>query len=526
MAPVVLPDDNIIQNGYPHDVSGSELEDNDKTGQKPGFRRDSDGSTGYSTCSSNLSSVSQLHEDRSPRSPDSDKDEERKELKGNALKNKTSQAEEEENDGDVETNNDDDENGNELEISKKSDKHMKLSPVDFVNQICANQRCLSAGYKGKKKEKGLENIRRGSNGYNTATEVKNKQVTPESLGEAITTVINKLEDNIKDLKYTQDETIKHLKDEQENKFLQFTFEQEQTLRKINQNIVQAEEETLRIKREHDVALEVLKENILNVSNGSTELMNEKENIFNEKQEEIQNITQQHETFIKDLTENLDKISNENKESVSMLLANLDKAKRENELVLDNHNKSLNELKEFQERSIIDLKNDLEAAKQMSEHFKTQTEEKNQNFEEENLELKSKLAYHDTAIKALENTLQVVTEKNHEMHESITETHKKSLGELRQEVFSQVMVVKEISRSVQEEFNDKLENVSKILDDEKISNKEKIEEVREALDGIDIDIKNKMKETTDNLLEKIHEEVKNSGEGKYGLDLEISVVKVV
>ena len=403
---------------------------------------------------------------------------------------------------------------------------MKLSPVDFVNQICANQRCLSAGYKGKKKEKGLENIRRGSNGYNTATEVKNKQVTPESLGEAITTVINKLEDNIKDLKYTQDETIKHLKDEQESKFLQFTFEQEQTLRKINQNIVQAEEETLRIKREHDVALEVLKENILNVSNGSTELMNEKENIFNEKQEEIQNITQQHETFIKDLTENLDKISNENKESVSMLLANLDKAKRENELVLDNHNKSLNELKEFQERSIIDLKNDLEAAKQMSEHFKTQTEEKNQNFEEENLELKSKLAYHDTAIKALENTLQVVTEKNNEMHESITETHKKSLGELRQEVFSQVMVVKEISRSVQEEFNDKLENVSKILDDEKISNKEKIEEVREALDGIDIDIKNKMKETTDNLLEKIHEEVKNSGEGKYGLDLEISVVKVV
>ena len=87
-----------------------------------------------------------------------------------------------------------------------------------------------------------------------------------------------------------------------------------------------------------------------------------------------------------------------------------------------------------------------------------------------------------------------------------------------------MVVKEISRSVQEEFNDKLENISQILDDEKISNKEKIEEVREALDGIDMDIKNKMKETTDNLLNKIHEEVKQSGEGN-GIDMEISVVKV-
>ena len=515
MPPVVLPEENIMDNGYPHDVSGSDLDDNDKTVQKPGLRRDSDGSTGYSTCSSNLSSVSHQHEDRSPRSPDS---------QDGGINSKTSQVEEEGNDGDVETNNDDDENGNEMEISQKSDKHLKLSPVDFVNQICANQRCLSAGYKGKKKEKTVENIRRGSNGYNTASEVKNKQVTPESLGEAITTVINKLEDNIKDLKYTQDETMKHLKDEQENKFLQFTFEQEQTLRKINQNIVEAEEESQRIKREHDLALEVLKENILNVSNGSTELINEKENVFNEKQEEIQKITSQHESFIKDLTENLDKISNENKQSVTMLLENLDKAKKENEIVLDNHNRSLNELKEFQEKSIIDLKNDLDAAKQMSENFKTQTEEKNQNFEEENLELKSKLAYHDTAIKALENTLHVVTEKNNEMHVEIAETHKKSLGELRQEVFSQVMVVKEISRSVQEEFNDKLENISQILDDEKISNKEKIEEVREALDGIDMDIKNKMKETTDSLLNKIHEEVKQSGEGN-GIDMEISVVKV-
>ena len=89
------------------------------------------------------------------------------------------------------------------------------------------------------------------------------------------------------------------------------------------------------------------------------------------------------------------------------------------------------------------------------------------------------------------------------------------------------MVKEISRSVQEEFNDKLEGLTKILDDEKTSNKDKIEEVREALDGIDMDIKMKMRETTDHLLNKINEEVKQKGDGKYdGIDVEINMVKVV
>ena len=88
-------------------------------------------------------------------------------------------------------------------------------------------------------------------------------------------------------------------------------------------------------------------------------------------------------------------------------------------------------------------------------------------------------------------------------------------------------MKEISRSVQEEFNDKLEGLTKILDDEKTSNKDKIEEVREALDGIDMDIKMKMRETTDHLLNKINEEVKQKGDGKYdGIDVEINMVKVV
>ena len=501
MAPVVLPDDMMM------DYMSTD-DDNDKQVIIKEPRRDSTGSTGYSTCSSNMSSVSQ-HE-RSPRSPDS-----QDELRKNSHK------EEEENDGDIENNNDDTPPAEEI-------KTKKLSPVEFVNQICANQRCLSAGFKGKKKEKGLETIRRGSTGYNTAIEVKTKNVTPESLGEAITSVINKLEDNIRDMKVNHDETIKQLQEEQDNKFLQFTMEQEQTLMKINNNMMEAERETVRIKSQHDQALETLKDNIMKVSKGSSDMMNEKENIFNEKQEELHNIALQHEEFIKDLTENLNKISTENRQSVSMLLENLEKAKKDNEEVLEKHNRALEELKELQEQSIADLKYELETARELSENFKNQTEAQNQDFQEENIELKAKLEYHDTAIRALENTLHVVTEKNHEMHQEMSQTHKKSLGDLRQEVFSQVMVVKEISRSVQEEFNDKLENISKILDDEKISNKEKIEEVREALDGIDMDIKMKMKETTDHLLTKIQDEVKTSGEagraGSNGIEVEISAVK--
>ena len=65
-----------------------------------------------------------------------------------------------------------------------------------------------------------------------------------------------------------------------------------------------------------------------------------------------------------------------------------------------------------------------------------------------------------------------------------------------------------------------------MDDEKITNKDKIEQVREAMDGIDMDIKMKMKETTDHLLAKIEDEVKQKGDGKYdGIDVEISMVKV-
>merc|ERR1719369_10376 len=104
----------------------------------------------------------------------------------------------------------------------------------------------------------------------------------------------------------------------------------------------------------------------------------------------------------------------------MLLANLEKAKQENEIVLENHNRAISELKELQERSIADLKYDLETAKQLSESFKNKTEEKNQTFEEENSELRAKLDYHETAIQSLGNTLEIVTEKNNEMHTEIAD----------------------------------------------------------------------------------------------------------
>merc|ERR1719347_514849 len=103
-------------------------------------------------------------------------------------------------------------------------------------------------------------------------------------------------------------------------------------------------------------------------------------------------------------------------------------------------------------------------------------------------------------------------------------HRQSVDDLRDELTSQVMVVKEISKGVQEEFNDRLEALNSILNDEKSNNEEKIEELREALDGIDIDIKSKIQTTTDQLMNKIHDEVKLNGEGKAGIGLEISTVK--
>ena len=531
MPPVVLPDEAII-----HEKFEEKVIDISDENQRPLNRRDSTGSTGYSTCSSQLSSVSHQNE-RSPRSPDSHdeaspvqnlliKEEPDKTISNTNLIHVQEFHDESFSAVDNEPSNFKDLNGNkedEKNAPENENFSPKLSAVEFANQVCANQRCVSAGYK-KRKDKGLESLRRGSNGYNTNSEASSRLVTPASVGEAITSVIQKLEENIEDLKINHEETMKQMKNETENKFAEFTEEQERNIMKISENIAHAEDETLKIKEQHDLALETLRDTFVKVTSGNKNLIDEKEVMFNEKHEELHDISKQHENFIKDLTSNLDRISNENKESVASLLANLEKAKSENEEVLERHSRAINELRELQERSINDLKYDLETAKQLSETFKDKTEEQNQNFEEENTELRAKLEYHDTAIQALGHTLEVVTEKNNEMHTEIAETHKKSLGELRQEVFAQVMVVKEISKGVQEEFNDKLENLSSILDDEKTSNKQKIEEVREALDGIDIDIKSKMEATTEDLLSKIHNEVKQNGEGKYGIDLEISVVK--
>ena len=538
MPPVVLPEEVLLQEErYAAKLEEMEEGQEESEGQdKKVERRDSTGSTGYSTCSSTMSSVSQ-QSDHSPQTstpPPSDlvkiqldndnaklqmadvvlmKVQEMQEINANI-----EVTEDAHNDAD----NEDTEAEKEEESADKPKE--KLSAVDFVNQVCANQRCLSAGYKRRKEKGGVENLRRGSNGYNTASEAKERLVTPASLGEAITNVIQKLEENIEELKVNHEMTIKQLETDTANKFQQFSEEQAKTIMKISQNISDAEGETNRIKEQHEVAMDALKDGIMKVSSSGREMMEEKEVEFNEKHEELDEISKKHELFIKELTDNLDRISVENKQSVESLLSNLEAAKKENEIVLEKHNAAITELKEMQEQSITDLKMDLDNAKKLSESFKSKTEEKEATFEEENIELRAKLDYHEIAIKALQNTLETVTEKNNDMHSEIRATHKKSIGDLRQEVFSQVMVVKEVSQGVQEEFNDKLENLTSILNDESSSNKQKIEEIREALDGVDMDIKAKMEETTNSLMSKIHSEVKQNGEGKYGIDLEISVVK--
>ena len=538
MPPVVLPEEVLLQEERDHyaaKMAGmDELQEEAGSSEKKIERRDSTGSTGYSTCSSTMSSVSQ-QSDHSPQTetpPPSDLtniqlDNENKLQMADVVIMKVKEINANvEDTHDVNDDADNEEDPIEKEPKREEvadEKREKLSAVDFVNKVCANQRCLSAGYK-KRKEKGVENIRRGSNGYNTATEVKERLATPASLGEAITQVIQKLEENIEDLKINHEMTIKQLETDTAEKFSQFSETQAKTIMKISQNISDAEGETNRIKEQHEAAMDALKDGILKVSASGKELMEEREVEFNEKHEELDEISKRHEHFIKELTDNLDRISTENRKSVESLLTNLETAKRENEIVLEKHNNAISELRELQQQSIEDLKQDLDNAKRLSESFKSRTEEKEATFEEENIALRAKIDYHETAITALQNTLETVNEKNNDMHTDIRATHKKSIGELRQEVFSQVMVVKEISQGVQEEFNDKLESLSSILDDESSSNKQKIDEIREALDGVDMDIKNKMDETTNDLMSKIHSEVKQNGEGKYGLDLEISVVK--
>ena len=553
----VLPEEGVLEeerDTYAEKLAEMEEEHEGEVGQgKKVERRDSTGSTGYSTCSSTLSSVSHHNSDHSPAAltpPPTDVTKMpldmsptkiymadvvmlkvQEEINANVIEPMNIEPEEDNaNNADTEETEDDSarlqeekkEESDQVEENYSGNKE-KMSAVEFAGQVCANQRCLSAGYK-KRKEKGMAGLRRGSNGYNTAAEAKEKLVTPASLGEAITQVIQKLEENIEDLKMNQEMTIKQLEADTANKFSKFSEEQAKTIMKISQNISDAEGETYRIKEQHEAAMDALKDGILKVSNSGRELMEEGVVEFNEKHEELDEISKRHENFIKELTDNLDRISDENKKSVASLLDNLENAKKENEIVLEKHNIAINDLKELQEQSIDDLKTDLDNAKQLSETFKMKTEEKEASFEEENIELRAKIDYHESAIQSLQTTLENVNEKNIDMHSEIRDTHKKSIGELRQEVFSQVMVVKEISKGVQEEFNDKLESLSSILDDESSTNKQKIEEIREALDGVDMDIKTKMKETTNDLMSKIHSEVKQNGEGKYGLDLEISVVK--
>ena len=111
-------------------------------------------------------------------------------------------------------------------------------------------------------------------------------------------------------------TIKQLEADTANKFQQFSDEQAKTIMKISQNIADAEGETNRIKEQHEVAMDALKDGIMKVSSSGKEMMEEKEMEFNEKHEELDEISKKHELFIKELTDNLDRISVENKQSVN------------------------------------------------------------------------------------------------------------------------------------------------------------------------------------------------------------------
>ena len=184
MPPVVLPEDVMLQEErYAAKIEEME-EDQDGDLEKKIERRDSTGSTGYSTCSSTLSSVSHSnHTDRSPEAaspPPEDVTkmnakldmaevvmitiEEIKQAKAVGKRQNIAEPDDESNNADNE------ETENEKEEDDKEESYQgreKLSAVDFVSQVCANQRCLSAGYK-KCKEKVSESLRsQGQTGHSS-----------------------------------------------------------------------------------------------------------------------------------------------------------------------------------------------------------------------------------------------------------------------------------------------------------------------------------------------------------------------
>ena len=124
---------------------------------------------------------------------------------------------------------------------EQDDREEENSNDDLDSLGNESDRCHSAGLKWSAK-KSFQNPERGSNGYHSI-ESKHKLLTPISLGDAITGVIQVIEGNIKDLKFNHENTVNQLRTEQEVRFTSFSKDQEENIRKISKNIAETELET-------------------------------------------------------------------------------------------------------------------------------------------------------------------------------------------------------------------------------------------------------------------------------------------
>ena len=211
----------------------------------------------------------------------------------------------------------------------------------------------------------------------------------------------------------------------------------------------------------------------------------------QRNNELKEITTMHDKYIQGMTSNLDKISLENRDAVSNLLDNLEMAKQENYAIIEKQNKAIEELRKCQEAAFEDFKRELEKVKDLNEMVQSDAKDREDARLENSNQITTKLEIQDNAIKRLEERLESVSHNAVEKHNSMNKTHSQSMSDLREEFISQMIVNKEVSITVQEEFNEKLEEINQSLSKKTASNQAKIQEIKEVLDGISVNIEQKL-----------------------------------
>ena len=289
------------------------------------------------------------------------------------------------------------------------------------------------------------------------------------LADTIAMFSESLDKNIEELKVSQQSAIDELQLENERKFNVLGEDLQKTIKALRENLSKAEDEIVKLKVKLDDTMSGLKDQLKALEEENQITYQEKEKTYKDKTDTLQKLSDEQLEMIQQLEENFDQLANNSKIAINDLKDNLVKEIIENETAMIH-------LKEEQEKAIDDLKN-----------------------------------YHDDNVDAIERRLEVLQE---------------NIEELRQELIDQAMALRTASQSIQDEFEEKIKVLSNILNSEKMSNQAKLTEVREILDGVQVTLNEKLEETQTVLMNRIKTEFKFNDDGsvKYGLDLEMAVVK--